>query len=295
MGAARIDSVIDVIEGRARDLGGFSVRRVLPTAHRKTVGAFIFFDHLGPVRFDPGRGLDVRPHPHIGLATVTYLFAGRLLHRDSLGNAQPIEPGAVNWMTAGHGIVHSERSPPPDRATEHVLHGIQTWVWLPKDLEECEPAFAHHPAHCLPLVEHDGVRLRVIAGSAYGACSPVATASDMLYVEAMLPAGGRLAVDAGYAERAVYAVDGPIALDGHEFAAGRLLVLKPGREVAIEAPPNAVRVLLLGGEPVDAERHLWWNFVASTPDRIQRAKDDWSAGRFPAVPGDSDAVPLPAS
>ncbi|MDE2148763.1 MAG: pirin family protein [Gammaproteobacteria bacterium] len=290
-----MSSVIDVIEGRARDLGGFAVRRVLPIAHRRTVGAFIFFDQLGPVRFKPGQGLDVRPHPHIGLATVTYLFAGRLLHRDSLGNVQPIEAGAVNWMTAGRGIVHSERSAPADRAAGHTLHGIQTWVWLPRDQEECEPAFAHYPADCLPQTESDGVRLRVIAGCAYGKRSPVATASETLYVEALLPAGGRLRVDAEHAERAAYAIDAPLVVDGQPFQPGCLLVLKPGREVVIEAPQTAARVLLLGGAPVDAERHLWWNFVSSSPGRIERAKTDWTAGRFPAVPGDAESIPLPAA
>lgn len=285
-------ALIDVIVGRPRDLGGFTVRRVLPVAHRKTVGPFIFFDHMGPAHFDPGRGVDVRPHPHIGLATVTYLFEGRLFHRDSLGNAQAIEPGAVNWMTAGRGIVHSERTLPEDRTGGRTLHGIQSWVWLPKAQEECTPSFVHHPATSLPVLELESVRLRVIAGRAYGATSPVAALADTLYVEALLPPDGTLPVLATHEERAVYPVDAAIEVDGERFDAGRLLVLEPGREARLRAP-QAARVLLLGGEPADGERHLWWNFVSSSQERIEQAKADWAAGRFAPVPGETESIPLP--
>lgn len=287
-------AVIDVIEGRARDLGGFSVQRVLPIAHRKTVGPFIFFDQMGPATFAPGQGMDVRPHPHIGLATVTYLFSGRIMHRDSLGNALAVEPGAVNWMTAGRGIVHSERTAPEDRAAGLRMHGIQSWVWLPRAQEECAPTFAHHPARTLPELDVDGVRLRVIAGHGYGARSPVATLADTLYVEARLPAGGRLTIPADHEERAVFPVDGGVTLDGVAYPAGAMLVLAPGRVVTVRADAP-LRLMLLGGEAVDGERYLWWNFVSSSQARIEQAKDDWRAGRFASVPGETEFIPLPAS
>jgi Pirin-related protein len=287
-----MESVIDIIEGRPRDLGGFSVRRVLPAARRRTVGPFIFFDHLGPADFAPGSGMDVRPHPHIGLATVTYLLEGRIVHRDSLGNVQAIEPGAVNWMTAGRGIVHSERTADEDRVRGLRMHGLQFWVWLPRAQEECAPAFHHYPAASLPQAVVDGVQLRLIAGTAIGLQSPVQTLAQTLYVDARLPAGGTLQVPAESVERALYPVDAPIEVDGRLFEPGRLLVLAPGRAVRVHAE-RAATVMLLGGEPLDGERQLWWNFVSSSPERIEQARADWAAGRFPAVPGEHEFIPLP--
>jgi|GEM_PF-42238 len=284
--------IIDRIAGRARDLGGFSVRRVLPTGHRKLVGPFIFFDEMGPVTFAPGAGMDVRPHPHIGLATVTYLFAGRMLHRDSLGTVQAIEPGAVNWMTAGRGIVHSERSMPQDRADGIAMHGIQSWVALPREFEECAPSFVHHPADSLPRVTLAGARLRIIAGRAFGAQSPVVTASPTFYVEALCEADAVIEMPNGYAERAIYPVDQPIEIDGETHPPGSLLVLAAGAQVTFSAPQGG-RVMLLGGAALDGERHIYWNFVSSRQQRIEQAKADWAAQRFAAVPEENEFIPLP--
>ncbi len=286
-------AIIDIIAGRGRDLGGFSVRRVLPIGHRKTVGPFIFFDHLGPVTMPPGAGMDVRPHPHIGLATVTYLFEGRINHRDSLGSVQAIEPGAVNWMTAGHGIVHSERSTDADRASGQAMHGIQSWVALPQALEETEPSFVHHPASTLPTLERPGVRLRVIAGTAYGATSPVATASPTFYVEALLDAGAELDVCDEHEERAIYPVDQAIELEGQSYPAGSMLVLARDAPVRFRAPQGG-RVMLLGGAALDGERHVFWNFVSSRRERIEQAKADWNAQKFARVPGETEFIPLPS-
>ena len=287
------NAIIDIIEGRSRDLGGFSVRRVLPIGHRKLVGPFIFFDHLGPVRFPPGSGMDVRPHPHIGLATVTYLFEGRIMHRDSLGSRQAIEPGAVNWMTAGSGIVHSERSTDADRAAGAPIHGIQSWVALPRDGEEVAPSFVHHAADTLPLIQKSGVQLRIIAGSAYGARAPVVTATPTFYVEALLEAGASLQVCDEHSERAIYPVDQPIEVDGVIYPAGSMLVLATGAEVRFSAPQGG-RVMLLGGAKLDGERHIFWNFVSSRPERIEQAKSDWAAQAFARVPGETEFIPLPA-
>jgi len=284
--------IIDIIAGRARDLGGFSVRRVLPIGHRQLVGPFIFFDHLGPVQLPPGAGMDVRPHPHIGLATVTYLFAGRIHHRDSLGSVQTIEPGAVNWMTAGRGIVHSERSTDADRAAGQAIHGIQSWVALPLDDEECAPSFVHHPAATLPTVQAPGALLRVIAGAAYGVRSPVATASPTFYVEALMQAGASLAVSTEYSERAIYPVDQAIEIEGTRYPAGSMLVLAADAEVVFTAPQGG-RVMLLGGATLEGARHIYWNFVSSRPQRIEQAKADWAAQRFARVPGETEFTPLP--
>ncbi len=283
-----------VVVPRTRDLGdGFEVRRALPSSERRMVGPFVFFDQMGPAVLRGGTGLDVRPHPHIGLATVTYLFDGEILHRDSLGTVQPIRPGEVNWMTAGRGIVHSERTPPGLRvAGKSRLFGIQTWVALPRDREESEPAFAHHAAHELPLVEGDGKRVRLIVGSLYGARAPVEVFSEMFYADAELSPAARLEFPAEHEERAIYIAEGGIDLAGDRFEAGRLLVLRPGEPLVIEAPA-ASRVLLFGGEPMDGPRHLWWNFVSSSADRIEQAKADWQAGRFPPVPGETEFIPLP--
>jgi hypothetical protein len=287
-------AVIDlVIEGHPRDLGGLTVRRALPSTLRRHVGPFVFFDHMGPVTFAPGAGIDVRPHPHIALATVTYLFEGEIIHRDSLGSAQAIVPGDVNWMVAGRGIVHSERTAPERRASGAALHGIQAWVALPTAEEERAPLFEHHAASAMPVVERPGVAVRVIAGEAYGARSPVAALSPMLYAEAAMSAGAELAMPAGHAQRAAYVAEGAIECDGRVFAPGAMVVFRGGADARVTAR-EASRVMLLGGEPVDGERHLWWNFVASSEERIERAKADWKAGRFPKVPGDEvEFIPLP--
>ena len=282
-----------VIVPRLRDLGGgFEVRRVLPAMERRMVGPFVFFDQMGPTFLSGSQALDVRPHPHIGLATVTYLFSGAVLHRDSLGSVARIEPGAVNWMVAGAGIVHSERTPQELRETGSDLFGIQLWVGLPRANEETAPSFTHCDAADLPLLEGEGVTLRVILGEAYGAKAPVPVFSPMFYADAALAPGARLALPAFYAERAVYIAEGAVELAGTRFDAGRLLFFPAQAAVALKGIGRA-RVLLLGGEPLDGPRHVWWNFVASTKERIESAKDDWRAGRFAAVPGESEWIPLP--
>ena len=287
-------SAIDLlISPRKRDLGGFFVRRVLPDARRRMVGPFIFYDHIGPAEFAPGEGINVRPHPHICLATVTYLFEGEIFHRDSLGHAQAISPLAVNWMTAGRGIVHSERTRPEVRAAGQRLHGIQSWVALPREFEEVAPSFRHHPADSLPRVDADGVSLRIIAGYAYGEHSPVQTCSDTLYVDAQMNAGAQLKVGTEHQERAVHVCEGSVDVDGQTVEAGSMAVLKEGREVFVKATAGA-RLMLLGGDKMDGERHIWWNFVASNEARINRGKKDWAEGRFPKVPGDEEEfIPLP--
>jgi redox-sensitive bicupin YhaK (pirin superfamily) len=282
-----------IIVPRTRDLGGgFEVRRVLPSAERRTVGPFVFFDQMGPTVLPAGTGLDVRPHPHIGLATVTYLFDGEILHRDSLGTVQLIRPGAVNWMTAGRGIVHSERTPPELRSGGAGLFGIQTWVGLPKGKEEAEPSFAHHSEDALPVLDGEGKRVRVIAGSLYGARSPLALFSETFYADAVLAAGARLEIPAEYEERAIYIAEGRIEIGGDSSEEGRMLVFRHGDPLILTAGECA-RVLLLGGAPLDGLRHLWWNFVSSSTERIEQAKADWREGRFPQVPGETEFIPLP--
>jgi len=282
-----------VIVPRTRDLGdGFMVRRALPATERRSVGPFVFFDQMGPVALAAGKGLDVRPHPHIGLATVTYLFEGEIVHRDSLGSHQPIRPGEINWMTAGRGIVHSERTDPELRRTGSRLHGLQLWVALPTSAEETEPAFHHHAADALPSVDVAGARVRVLAGTAYGATSPVKTFAPLFYVDVAMPAGCELPLPREYAERAAYVVDGGITCAGERAERGRMLVFTEGADVALRATGDA-RVVLLGGAPI-GDRHIWWNFVASSQARIERAKRDWKEGRFPKVPGDEvEFIPLP--
>lgn len=285
-----------VILPPVRDLGdGFSVRRALPSAHRRMVGPFIFFDQMGPAAFEGGEGLDVRPHPHIGLATVTYLLEGEILHRDSLGSKQAIRPGEVNWMTAGSGIVHSERTDPAIRDRGQRLFGLQTWVALPKEAEEVAPAFAHHKAHDIPAIEADGVRLTLIAGRSNGIVSPVTTFSDMVYADIVLTDGARYQLKAEHVERALYVVDGAIEVIGQTggFATGELVVFKPDAEIVVRAM-GAARLMLMGGEPLPEKRHIYWNFVSSSPDRIEQAKEDWREQRFAAVPEEHDFIPLPA-
>ncbi len=293
MDKAANNPIEQLIQPRARDLGDFEVRRVLPAAQRRLVGPFIFFDHMGPVRFSPGKGISVRPHPHICLATVTYLFEGEIFHRDSLGYAQPIQPGDVNWMTAGRGIVHSERTAPEQLGQERALHGIQSWVALPKAHEEAEPSFFHHPKESLPELSRDGATLRLIAGSAYGETAPVKTFSDMFYVDAKMAAGSSIAVPDEYEERAVYVADGAVTLGDQLLETGTMAVLAANASVNVSADEDA-RVMLLGGEPMDGDRHIWWNYVASSKERIEQAKADWKEGRFPKVPGDEEEfIPLP--
>jgi redox-sensitive bicupin YhaK (pirin superfamily) len=283
-----------VIEAKQRDVGGFFVRRALPTAARKLVGPFIFYDHLCRVDFPPGQGLDVRPHPHIALATVTYLFEGSFLHRDSLGFVQPIRPGDVNWMIAGRGIAHSERTSPETRASGGPLHGIQCWVALPLEHEEAAPSFHHHPSSTIPKLSLPGVELAVVAGTAYGQVSPVPVMSPTLYVHARMAKGASFAVDAEHAERAAYVAEGSVRLGDMEYAAGTLLILPQGAPCELESREEA-QVMLLGGAPLAGERHIHWNFVSSSLERIERAKDDWKNGRFGAVIGDDqEFIPLPA-
>jgi redox-sensitive bicupin YhaK (pirin superfamily) len=282
-----------VVVPRTRDLGGFEVRRALPARERRTVGPFVFLDQMGPAAFDLGRGLDVGPHPHIGLATVTYLYEGELLHRDSLGTVQVIRPGAVNWMTAGRGIAHSERTPPEVRARGGRLSGLQTWVALPRAHEETAPAFAHTAAEALPLVEGEGVRARVVLGAAFGARSPVRVFSETVYADVALAAGARFELAAEHEERAVYVAEGAVEEGGARFGPGVLLVLRPATRVVLRAAAPA-RVALLGGDALDGPRHVWWNFVASEPGRIEEAAAAWSAGRFAEIPGEGERIPLPS-
>lgn len=291
-----IDGVDMVILPPVRDLGdGFTVRRALPSAHRRMVGPFIFFDQMGEATFNSGEGLDVRPHPHIGLATVTYLLEGEILHRDSVGSVQSIRPGEVNWMTAGSGIVHSERTSPENRAKGDKLFGLQTWVALPTQSEETNPSFAHHKAHDIPTIEDAGTRLTLIAGTSDGLTSPVRTYSDMVYADIALVDGARYQVKAEHIERAVYVVSGEVEVIGQTggFASGELVVFKPGAEVILRAK-SATRLMLLGGEPLPEKRNIFWNFVSSSADRIEQAKEDWKAQRFAKVPDESEFIPLPA-
>jgi redox-sensitive bicupin YhaK (pirin superfamily) len=291
--SARTSGVLLVIDPRPRDLGGFTVRRVLPAAGNRMVGPFIFLDHMGPVAMEPGSGMDVRPHPHIALATVTYLFEGEIIHRDTLGNQLAIHPGDVNWMLAGRGIAHSERSAPGERARGPRLHGIQSWVALPTAREEDPPTFVHHPASTLPSLKREGAELTVIAGTAYGAESPVGVLSPTLYVDARLQPGARLAVDATHPQRAVHVVDGWIQIGARRLCSGQMAVLAPGADVVLDADGPS-RVMLVGGAPLDGERHIWWNFVSSSKERIERAREDWKHGWFGKVSGEEkEAIPLP--
>jgi len=278
------------IEPRIRSLGEFDVRRVLPSAERRMVGPFVFLDHMGPAVFPPGKGIAVRPHPHIGLATITYLFEGEIMHRDSLGVVQLIQAGAVNLMTAGRGIVHSERASDDVALTSH-LHGIQSWLALPLELEEMEPAFSHYPTASLPELTQGDATVRVIMGAAYGARSPVATYSPTLYLELRLPAGSELALPNDVSERAAYVTEGAVGVAGREYREGTMVVARSGADVRLRASV-ASRVMVVGGEPL-GRRHIWWNFVSSSQERIEQAKRDWVEGRLGKVPGDDEFIPLP--
>ncbi|MCZ8259774.1 MAG: pirin family protein [Beijerinckiaceae bacterium] len=295
-GDARACAAIEqVIVPRVSDLGGFEVRRALPSIGRKMIGPFVFFDQMGPSEFLLGQGLDVRPHPHIGLSTVTYLFDGAIRHRDSLGVVKDITPGALNLMTAGRGVVHSERTSPEARQAEtRRLFGIQLWAALPAGLEETDPAFIHHTEAELPRILGEGKRVRLIMGSAYGEESPVQFPHPALYAEALLAPGAILPLDDDYPERAIYIVSGEIDIAGDVFRPGQLLVFKPGDRISILALGHA-RLMILGGDAMDGRRHIWWNFVSSRKERIDQAKADWAAGRFDSVPGESEFIPLPTA
>lgn len=280
------------LEPHRRDLGGFTVQRLLPASPTKMVGPFIFFDHFGPVAFAPGEGADVRPHPHIGLATVTYLFEGGMIHRDSLGTIQRIEPGAVNWMTAGSGIVHSERTPPDARERGHRLHGIQTWVALPKDHELTQPSFSHQPKASLPEIARPGVSMRLLAGSAFGERAPTPIFSPMVYAAIEMQPGATLELPPEHEQRGVYAVEGELGFAGEILPAQHLAVLETGTTVRIAATTGA-RLMLVGGMAMDGDRHIWWNFVASSRALIDEASSRWREQRFPPVPGETEFIPLP--
>lgn len=294
-----VDAIETVIVPRARDLGGFEVRRALPAPKRQMVGPFIFFDQMGPAEFVTGKGIDVRPHPHIGLATVTYLYKGKIHHRDSLGTDQWIEPGAVNWMVAGHGITHSERTDGEIRKNPHNLFGIQTWVALPKDAEDDPADFQHAPKDTLPLLEGEGKEVRLILGDAWGETAPVQTFSEMFYADAVLEAGARIPLPDNHEDRGVYVVDGSVTVAGDLYQAGQMMVFRPGDSISLTAGEQGARLMLLGGATLEGSRYIWWNFVASSQDRIDAAKEawragDWAHGRFQLPPGDDrEFIPLP--
>ncbi|MDJ0588381.1 MAG: pirin family protein [Pleurocapsa sp. MO_226.B13] len=286
-----MSSITQLLKPHVQDLGEFNARRSLPHEDLTTIGPFIFFDHLGPAVFPPNKGVDVRPHPHINLATVTYLFEGALLHQDSLGYVREIRPGAVNWMTAGRGIVHSERSPSGDRKIESILHGIQTWVGLPQEAEEIEPSFAHYSPQDIPNWTDNGVAIALIAGEIKGKKSPVPSLSPIIYLDLSFSPAGKLVLTPDYSERAIYSVTGGIMIDGEELPQHRLAILSPGSTVELSADVQA-RCVIIGGEPL-GKRYKWWNFVSSSPERIEQAKKDWQQGKFAKVPGETEFIPLP--
>lgn len=290
--AAACALIEQVIVPRSADLGGLPIRRALPVVGRRMVGPFVFLDEMGPAEFRLGEGLDIRPHPHIGLSTVTYLFDGALMHRDSLGSAQEITPGALNVMQAGRGIAHSERTTEAARATGSRLAGVQLWSALPKRYEEAAPSFEHFEETVLPRLASEGKRVRLMMGEAYGLKAPGDFPHPTLLAEVLLSAGSILPVDPDFEERALYLVSGEIDIAGDTFGPGRLLVLRPGERISVLGLTNA-RLILLGGEPLDGPRHIWWNFVSSSKDRLEAAKADWAAGRFDAVPGEHEFIPLP--
>ena len=281
-----------VIDAKRKDLGGFEVGRILPFHARRMVGPFVFLDHMGPAEFDPGMGIDVRPHPHIGLSTVTYLFEGEIVHRDNLDFTQAIRPGEVNWMTAGRGIVHSERTDPAIRIHGGPMHGMQAWVALPTESEEVEPSFHHHDTADLPTFEEGGLWARLIAGSAYGAEAKVKTHSPLFYIHWRMQPGAKAAPPAGYSEMAVYVATGSVEIDGRTIHAGQMAVLENGARPTVTALAEST-VMVLGGEPV-GPRIIWWNLVSSTQERIEQCKADWKAGRMPLPKSDdTEFIPLP--
>jgi len=283
-------AIDEILEPKVTDLGEFSVRRLLPSPARRMVGPFIFFDHMGPAEFPPGKGIAVRPHPHIGIATITYLFEGEIMHRDSLGFTQPIRPGAVNLMTAGRGIVHSERAG-EDLDRHSRLHGIQSWIALPDGEEEREPAFTHFPAEDLPVIEREGVHIRLIMGEACGRESPVTRYSRTLYADCLLQTGAVIEFPNEEREQALYVAEGEVSIEGRSLGSGKMALLRPGRPLEVNAAVDS-RLMLIGGDPL-GRRHISWNFVHSSKQRVEQATEDWRAGRFPAVPGDDEFIPLP--
>ncbi|MEM1049713.1 MAG: pirin family protein [Pseudomonadota bacterium] len=297
--AGSLDALETMIIPRARDLGGFEVRRALPSPKRRMVGPFVFFDQMGPADFLTGNGIDVRPHPHIGLATVTYLYKGEFQHRDSLGTNQMIYPGEVNWMIAGNGVTHSERTSAETRANPHDLFGIQTWVALPEKDEDTGAAFEHHGKEALPFIEGEGKAVRLILGNAWGERAPVKTFTEMFYADAVLDAGALLPMPENHEDRGLYVVEGSIEIAGDRFEAGRMMIFRPGDAITIKAGEEGARLMLLGGETLNGPRYLWWNFVASSQERIDAAKQawaegDWAHGRFQLPPGDThEFIPLP--
>lgn len=294
-----LDSIETIIVPRSRDLGGFEVRRALPSPKRQMVGPFIFFDQAGPAEFVTGKGIDVRPHPHIGLATVTYLYDGEFQHRDSLGTDQMIYPGAVNWMIAGNGVTHSERTSEETRAGRHNLFGIQTWVALPDSHEEVDADFEHHGKDALPFLESEGKQVRLILGTAYGERAPVKTFSETFYADAILEAGALLPLPDDHEDRGLYVVTGSIEISGESYDSGQMMIFRPGDRITIKAGETGARLMLLGGETLNGPRYIWWNFVASSREKIEHAKEawavgDWNDGRFTLPPGDTDEfIPLP--
>lgn len=297
--AGTMGSIKTLIVPRARDLGGFEVRRALPAPRRQMVGPFIFFDQMGPAEFVTAQGIDVRPHPHIGLGTVTYLYKGEFRHRDSLGTDMVIRPGAVNWMVAGRGVTHSERTGSETRTAPHSLFGIQTWIALPERAEDAPPAFEHHPADTLPVLENDGVTARLILGRAYGETAPATMPSDTFYADVSLAPGARFPMPDDHEDRGLYVIEGSVTVAGDSFDPGRMMVFRPGDPITVTAGDRGARVLILGGETLPGPRYIWWNFVASSLDRIEAAKDDWrrgewGQGRFLLPPGDdAEFIPLP--
>ncbi|MDP5215981.1 pirin family protein [Ruegeria sp. 2205SS24-7] len=294
-----VDAIETVIVPRARDLGGFEVRRALPAPKRQMVGPFIFFDQMGPAEFLTGQGIDVRPHPHIGLATVTYLYKGRLHHRDSMEIDQWITPGAVNLMIAGNGVTHSERTDGEARQAPLEMFGIQTWLALPEALEDDAASFEHAPADTLPLLEGEGKQVRVILGDAWGERAPVTTTSEMFYVDAVLEPDAAIPLPDNHEDRGVYVVEGEVSVGGQNFEAGQMMVFRPGDRLSLKAGPQGARLMMLGGATFSGSRYIWWNFVASSQDRIDAAKEawragDWTHGRFRLPPGDNaEFIPLP--
>ena len=295
-----VDAIDTLIIPRARDLGGFEVRRALPSPKRQMVGPFIFFDQMGPAEFLTGQGIDVRPHPHIGLATVTYLYKGEFQHRDSLGTNQMIYPGEVNWMIAGNGVTHSERTSEDTRTGQSDLFGIQTWVALPEKDEDTNAGFEHHPKEALPFLEGEGKQVRLILGNAWGEVAPTKTFSEMFYADVVLEANAAIPLPDNHEDRGVYVTSGSVTVAGDIFEAGRMMVFRPGDALSLKAGPQGARLMMLGGETLGQSRHIWWNFVASSRDKIDAAKEawragDWAHGRFKLPPDDNaEFTPLPA-
>ncbi|WP_026758885.1 pirin family protein [Sediminimonas qiaohouensis] len=294
-----VDAIETLIIPRARDIGGFEVRRALPAPKRQMVGPFIFFDQAGPAEFLTGHGIDVRPHPHIGLGTVTYLYQGDFHHRDSLGTDQVIRPGALNWMVAGKGVTHSERTSSKGRSGPHSLFGIQTWMALPEDREDMDPLFEHHGKDSLPEIDTDGVRAKLILGNAYGECGPATLFSETFYLDVILEPGARFPLPDDHEDRGIYVSQGCVNVAGQEFVAGRMMVFRPGDRITVAAGPEGARLMALGGATLNGPRYVWWNFVASSKDRIEHAKAEWQAanwgaGQFDLPPDDRDEyIPLP--